>query len=117
MPKGTLAINTLLTLIRGTKASEKELGKSTLMKIFAAQTQESPDLPPVCPAFPEYLHGQNNSVSLTTLPSPRPGLVGCCGLRGSHDRDLPPAAFVATSRRADRQTDVRVLARFLPDVF
>jgi len=96
VPKGTLAIDTLLTLIKGTKTSEKELGKSTLVKIFAAQTQESADLPPVCPAFPEYLHGQNNSVSLTTLPSPRPGLVGCCGVQGGLD---------AEHRQADRQTD------------
>lgn len=86
MPEGTLTINTLLALISCTKALQKEVGKRTLMKIFTAQTQEGAELPPVCPAFPESWSGQNNGVSLCTLPSPA---QAARMLWGSHSRDLP----------------------------
>ncbi|XP_063275379.1 uncharacterized protein LOC134561940 [Prinia subflava] len=85
MPERTLTINTLLALIRGTKAPEKEVGKRTLMKIFAAQTQESAELPPVCPAFPRTAVGRT---------------MGCPSLASFPCWDAPRFASQSSSARA-----------------
>lgn len=89
MPEGPLTINTLLALIRGTKAVEKEVGKRTLMKVFAAQTQESAELPPVSPAFPRAGVGRTMVCPCARF-LPLPGAARM--LRGTHGRDLPPGA-------------------------
>lgn len=75
MPEWTLTINTLLALIRGTKALQKEVGERTLMKILAAQTQESAELPAAHPAFPESWRGRTMVCPFLPLP----GLPRCSG--------------------------------------
>lgn len=91
MPEGTLTINTFLALIRGTKTLQKEVGKRTLMKTVAAQTQESAELAAVCPAFPRSCRGR-------TMPCPSARFLPCRAAPGQ-----PQPGFVSQAPHTGAQ--------------